>query len=183
MFTVKKSFRLVMDEDSGVPWAWIWFFAAVLAFVIGYLARDDIRKFFEKKKKPVKTPGGEKVEEPLPPKPTPTSDGGSCTFENEDTVLKQVFSYDGKLVKPGTKVSCSECNQYVFKDEDGCVPYGFDRGNKKSGVCTIGTYVKDEVKGVVQRACSSSKDCLNNARCEDGVCLTWMIPDSKVCPF
>ena len=166
--------------DEGIPWSWIWFFFAVLAFVIGYFVSDDIKKLF--KKKPVVTPGGEKIDEPLPPKPSPSSDGGTCVFETEDLILKQVFDYNGKRVTQGTKISCSDCNQYVFKDEDGCVPYGYDR-EEKGGVCTIGGYVP--------KACTKNEDCVGStdrrSTCDTakGFCTNppWVIPDSKVCPF
>jgi hypothetical protein len=167
--------------EEGIPWGWIWFFFAVIAFMVGYFARDDIKKLF--KKKPVVTPGGEKIDVPLPPKPSPSSDGGTCVFENEDLILKQVFDYSGKRVRQGTKVSCSDCNQYVFRDEDGCVPYGYDKTENKDnkvGVCTIGGYVP--------KSCTKNEDCADKAgsRCDsEGFCTKppWVIPDSKVCPF
>ena len=164
-----------------IPWSWIWFFCAALAFVIGFTARDDIRKFIDGKKKhgTKKRDGGG---DPMPPKPDPQTDaGGTCVFENEDLILKQVYDYSGKRVPQGTTVSCSACNQYVFKDEDGCLPYGYDFTENvggKSGVCTVGGYKK--------KACSSNKDCSNGSTCgPDKFCKDppWVIPDSKVCPF
>jgi hypothetical protein len=164
---------------SPIPWSWIWFFCAVLAFVIGFATRDDIRRFIDgSRSSRVK----KKDEDPLPPKPSPQTDaGGTCVFENEDLVLKQVYDYSGKRVSQGTTVNCSDCSQYVFKDEDGCVPYGYDfteNRSKSGGVCTVGGYKK--------QACSSDKDCTNGKGCgPDKFCNDppWVIPDSKVCPF
>ena len=170
-------------EGDGIPWSWIWFLAAVLTFILGYFISGDLKKFFKKRHdKPKVTPGGEKIDEPLPPKPSPSDDSGTCVFENEDLILKQVYDYTGKLVKQGTRISCSDCNQYVFRDEDGCVPYGYDK-TEKGGVCTIG--------GNVPKACQTDKDCVHStdrrSTCDTakGFCThpPWVIPDSKVCPF
>lgn len=168
--------------EAPIPWSYIWFFFAIMAFVFGFAFRDDIRKVIDGTKKPVKTRRGEKRDEPMPPKPDPQQDvgGGMCVFENEDLILKQVYDYTGKRVTGAPSIKCSDCNQYLFKDEDGCVPYGFDlteNGGKTGGVCTIGGYVK--------KACKTGDDCTNGTSCEGGFCSNppWVIPDSKVCPF
>ncbi len=173
--------------DGGIPWSWIWFFAAVITFAMGFLLRDDIRKLFESRHRRRRhSDEPEKPDEdPLPPKPEATDDVGMCTFENEDVMLKMVYDYQGNLVSKNKQVQCSDCNQYIFKDQDGCVPYGFNRGSMAGKVCTAGTYVDPK-----EKVCRVNGDCLDNARCVDidpttgkGFCQTWMIPESKVCPF
>ena len=161
---------------------------AILTFALGYVLHGDIMKLWKwwnvKRKEDPK-------QENLPPKPKPTSDGGMCHFSQEDTVLKNVHGYDGKHARFSSdpnlvKFSCSECNQYVFKDEDGCIPYGFDKvencpnGNCNGilGVCTIGDYIAMPKKP----ACSKDTDC-SPGLCMDGTCKTWEIPASKKCPF
>jgi hypothetical protein len=158
-----------------MEWAWIWFMFAILAFVLGYLLRDNIRSLWvsvrvNKKKNPDE-------KKPLPPKPSPSTDGGTCLFENEDVVLKQIYGYDGKRVQDNSGIPCSQCNQYIFRDEDGCVPYGYEVEKSGKGVCTIGEYVKG------MKSCTKSTDCPYGSTCLDNVCTTWAIPESKMCPF
>lgn len=62
---------------------------------------------------------------------------GMCTFEGEDIFNNKIHDYNGTLVKPDTNVPCSNCNQYVFKDSDGCISLGYDK-RFGSGVCTAG---------------------------------------------
>jgi hypothetical protein len=170
-----------------IPWSWIWFFCAVLAFAIGFAMRDDIRKLFDtvvtkKKRGSSKKKTDDDPEGPMPPKPDPQTDlTGTCSFEGEDLFMKSARDYKGNVLKPGTTVKCSECNQYVSKEDDGCLPYGFNRGSMGSKVCQVGTYEVPPSKE--RKSCQSSKDCPDNAPCADGYCETWMIPESKVCPF
>jgi len=60
-----------------------------------------------------------------PPAKDTSSDasGKTCQFEGEDKVYKWG---DGKKLPKNTSIQCGECNQYLFKDKEGCVPYMFD---------------------------------------------------------
>ena len=160
--------------SGAVPWAWIWFVAAVLAFAMGYLLRDQIAALF-KPKAHRKTK--KHHEEDLPPQPPP-QDGvtGMCVFEDQDTMMHRVFDYKGKRVAKGTTVSCSECNQYVFRDSDGCVPYTYDN-EEKGNVCMVGEYLV--------QSCTSNKDCGQGQTCQSGKCTppVLTVPDSMTCPF
>ena len=152
----------------------LWFLFAILTFVLGYILRDDIRKLFsEFKQKKKARDQAQGPTQKLPPKPQPTSDGGVCFFENQDIILKNVYRYDGTRITDNSGLLCSNCNQYVFRDEDGCVAYGYEG----DGVCTIGGYTAD-----VKKVCASDKDC-GSAVCRSGRCYNWEIPDSKVCPW
>jgi len=96
---------------------------------------------------------------PPGPKPLPNPDAtaqGMCYFEGQDVYNKQVYDANGTLVTDSSvPIPCSNCVQYVFHDQDGCIPLGYDRG-AAGGVCTAGM--------------------LN-------VTTNWGIPVSKPCPF
>ena len=131
---------------QSIMWGW------VVLFVILILVITVVAIIFTRRPKPV--PGGGTGTLPPPPPPD-ASAPGVCSFEGEDVFNKQIYDYKGTLVVPQTSVPCSNCNQYVFKDSDGCIPMGFDK-NSGSGVCTAG-------------AANSSGN--------------WGIPISKKCPF
>lgn len=64
-----------------------------------------------------------------PVKDTSTETSGkTCKFEGEDLFNKKIYKWsDGThIVKNPTNLPCSECNQYIFKDKNECVPYIFD---------------------------------------------------------
>jgi len=152
----------------------LWVLFAILTFVLGYILRDDIRKLLSEIKQKKKA-GARGSTKRLPPKPRPSGDDGMCFFENQDIILKNVYGYDGARVTDNSGLLCSNCNQYVFRDEDGCVPYGY----KGDRVCTIGGYTAG-----VKKVCASDKDCVTaGAVCRSGQCYNWEIPDSKVCPW
>jgi hypothetical protein len=81
------------------------------------------------------------TKKPEPKEPTgrpdpDTSAKGTCSFEGEDVYNKKVFSYNGDLVQPKTQVDCSQCNQYVVKQDNGCLPMGYD--SFEGDVCVAG---------------------------------------------
>jgi hypothetical protein len=78
------------------------------------------------------------VPTPDPSRPDPDmSAKGTCSFEGEDVYNQKVFSYNGDLVKPKTQVDCSQCNQYVVKQDTGCLPMGYDKA-EGNNVCVAG---------------------------------------------
>ena len=49
---------------------------------------------------------------------------GYCNFVGEDLYNKNVHTFDGKQVPvTASPIKCSNCNQYVFKDDTNCTPY------------------------------------------------------------
>jgi hypothetical protein len=62
-------------------------------------------------------------------KPTPdTSALGYCDFEGEDLYSGDVYTFDGKKVSVDVSpILCSTCNQFIYKNDDGCVSYIFDK--------------------------------------------------------
>jgi hypothetical protein len=60
--------------------------------------------------------------------PTPDANAlGYCDFEGEDLYNGDVYTFDGKKVPVDVSpIECSTCNQYVYKNDDGCVTYIFD---------------------------------------------------------
>ena len=123
-FLMYGFYRLINDESFLPPWPW----ASAGA---------------SKDKDKVKTKDKVQIAGSLI-KPDPdTSAKGTCTFEDEDLINNSVYSYDGTSVpweanvKDKIYIDCSQCNQYVVKDEDGCLPLGYDQvsGNQ---VCTAG---------------------------------------------
>lgn len=162
----------------------MWFMCAIVAFILGYLLHDNfefVKTWFAPSK-----PKPTKKSDTLPPVPSPSLDTGSCSFSEEDIMLRQVYDYNGVPVTQN-KITCSNCNQYVFRDEDGCVTYGY---TGEGGVCTIGGFT-----GALKKTCSSDTDCrdtsnivslssssVTGTRCISGSCNAWEIQDSKTCP-
>ncbi len=98
-------------------------FVLLVLVTLGYL----YWKSLQKKEAPKRDPN----------RPDPDmSATGTCSFEGEDVYNKKVFSYDGDLVQPKTQVDCSQCNQYVVKQDNGCLPMGFD--SFEGNVCIAG---------------------------------------------
>ena len=166
-----------------MDWAWVWFLFAVVAFVLGYLLHDNfasLKTWFADSTADTKT-----TSESLGAAPPPSLDTGYCTFPTQDVTLNQVYDYNGVPVGQNN-IPCSTCNQYVFRDEDGCVTYGY---TGDGGVCTIGGYTAQQ-----EKTCSSDTDCRNTSnivslsssmtgpRCDSGFCNTWEIQPSKMCP-
>ena len=96
------------------------------------------------------------------PSPDNTA-GGLCKFEGEDLFTKAVYSFDGKnLPVDVPPILCSRCNQFIFKDDEGCTPYLFD---------------KDE-NSIICDPKQPGKYCT----AQTGVCTVSLAP-SKKCPF
>ncbi len=151
------------------------FLFLVLLFLIYFAYRTIEGKqvipdwvYFWRKKDPTKG-GSDKT-------PPPPDDNalGYCTFEGEDLYDKNVYTFDGKLVsKDVSPIKCSTCNQYVFKDESGCVKYIFDY-QENSNI--------DDSKNL-DFLCDPAhperdKTCIQ----PHGVCTPSMAPSTK-CPF
>ena len=106
-------------------WGWVVLFVSLI------LVTATLVIVFTRRPKPVPVETG-------PPPPLPDmSAQGMCSFEGEDMFNQQIYDYKGTLVVGTENVPCSNCNQYVFKDSDGCIPLGYDKG-VGGGVCTAG---------------------------------------------
>ena len=108
-------------------------------------------------------------------KPSPDSNAlGYCDFEGEDLYLGAVYTFDGKTVPVDVSpILCSTCNQYVYKNDDGCVSYIFDKLEN--------TNIDDT--GLLDKLCDP-KHPERNATCiqPHGTCTPSMAP-SKKCAF
>jgi hypothetical protein len=70
-----------------------------------------------------------------PPPPSGVPGGGDsggatpgyCTFEGEDLVTNRVYTNSGSLVSENVSpIACSQCSQYTYKNDDGCIGYIYD---------------------------------------------------------
>jgi len=108
---------------------------------------------------------------------TPAPDNnalGYCNFEGEDLFNEDVYTFDGKKVPVDVSpIQCSTCNQYVYKNDEGCVTYQFD--------FLENTNVDDS--GLLDQMCDP-KHPERNATCIEahGTCTPSLAP-SKKCPF
>jgi hypothetical protein len=99
---------------------------------------------------------------------------GYCIFEGEDLYNEDVYTFDGKKVPVDVSpIPCSTCNQYIYKNDDGCVTYQFD--------FLENTNVDDS--NLLDQMCDP-KHPERNATCIDphGTCTPSLAP-SKKCPF
>jgi len=107
--------------------------------------------------------------------PTPDDNAlGYCNFEGEDLYNGDVYTFDGKKVPVDVSpIECSTCNQYVYKNDEGCVTYQFD--------FLENTNVDDS--SLLDKMCDP-KHPERNATCIDphGTCTPSLAP-SKKCPF
>ena len=53
----------------------------------------------------------------------PLNENLMCMFSEGDTV----HSWDGNIIDHESEVKCSECNQYIYRADDGCYLYGYDK--------------------------------------------------------
>ena len=52
---------------------------------------------------------------------------GYCTFDGRDLYEKRVYTKDGKRVSVDVSpIKCSECTNYVYEGDDGCVSIIYD---------------------------------------------------------
>ena len=108
-------------------------------------------------------------------KPTPNSNAlGYCTFEGEDLYNKDVYTFDGKKVSVDVSpIKCSDCNQYIFKDDTGCVSYIYDM--------IANTNIDDSIH--LDNFCDPAHPERNNTCIKPhGVCTPSMAP-SSTCLF
>ena len=99
---------------------------------------------------------------------------GYCDFEGEDLFTGDVYTFDGKKVPVDVSpILCSTCNQFIFKDDEGCVSYIFDKLEN--------TNIDDT--GLIDKLCDP-KHPERNATCiqPHGTCTPSMAP-SKKCQF
>jgi hypothetical protein len=125
--------------------------------------------YFWKKKDDSGTSGGDLT---LPSPDTKAL--GYCDFEGEDLFTGDVYTFDGKKVPVDiSPIECSTCNQYIYKNDDGCVGYRFDYLEN--------TNLDDS--GLIDRFCDP-KHPERNATCiqPHGTCTPSLAP-SKKCPF
>tara|TARA_R110002072_G_scaffold233964_1_gene391541 strand:+ start:1073 stop:1492 length:420 start_codon:yes stop_codon:yes gene_type:complete len=73
----------------------------------------------------------------------PSKAGFKCRFPGSDVTNNKVFSIEGESLDLNKEVACTSCNQYVFKTNDKCSLYHYDKEyNEKGdfkptvGVCT-----------------------------------------------
>ena len=99
--------------------------------------------------------------------------GKTCQFEGEDLYFKKkIYKWsDGTRIKENPlNLPCGECNQYLFKDKEGCVPYTFEplenvQEDKSRSFCNI--------------------DGPNNTNCipRTGICTIDAKAPKQICPF
>jgi hypothetical protein len=107
--------------------------------------------------------------------PTPDNNAlGYCDFEGEDLYNGDVYTFDGKKVPVDVSpIECSTCNQYVYKNEDGCVTYQFD--------FLENTNVDDS--NLLDRMCDPKHPERDDTCIQPhGTCTPSLAP-SKKCPF
>lgn len=57
-----------------------------------------------------------------------TTARGYCDFEGEDLYSGDVYTFDGKKVPVDVSpILCSTCNQFIYKNDEGCVSYIFNK--------------------------------------------------------
>jgi len=102
----------------------------------------------------------------------PFSEDLLCDFKGEN----KVYDFDGNTLTGDVK--CGECNQYIYKSEDGCNLYGYDKLTneqtcKNSPGDSTCIYMKDieNPRGVC--TLGNIDDSTNN----------WKIDKTKKCPF
>lgn len=76
-----------------------------------------------------------------------------CDFKKGN----KIYNWQGKEHKG--EVKCGECNQYIYKSEDGCNLYGYDKVMNEescddnncidSGVCTLGSLDESTNKWII----------------------------------
>jgi hypothetical protein len=126
--------------------------------------------YFWRTKKEGDTAGSGDLSKPDPD----TSALGYCDFEGEDLFSGDVYTFDGKTVPVDVSpILCSQCNQFVYKNDDGCVSYIFDKLEN--------TNIDDS--GLIDKLCDP-KHPERNATCiqPHGTCTPSMAP-SKKCAF
>jgi hypothetical protein len=107
--------------------------------------------------------------------PTPDDNAlGYCNFEGEDLYNEDVYTFDGKKVPVDVSpIPCSTCNQYVYKNDDGCVTYLFDYQEN--------TNVDDS--SLLDKMCDPKHPERDRMCIEPhGICTPSLAP-SKKCPF
>lgn len=80
------------------------------------------------------------IRDPGEPDPTPDQPEDSspqCSFEGQDVFNQKIIDATGNVVAPNTLVDCSNCAAYTYKDDDGCVPMGYD-STQVAAVCQAG---------------------------------------------
>lgn len=70
---------------------------------------------------------------PEPPEAQPLM----CSFDGSDLFNKRIYTATGTLVVEDVKDACSNCSQYVYRDQDGCTPLGYDE-SQNVPVCIAG---------------------------------------------
>ena len=99
---------------------------------------------------------------------------GYCTFEGEDLFKHRVYTLDGKRVsRRVSPVKCTDCNQYVYKNREGCASYVYDP------LVNTGIDDSDSFDNFCDPAHPErDKDCVE----PHGICTVSLSP-SKKCPF
>ena len=72
--------------------------------------------------------------EPGPPEP-PEAPPLMCSFDGSDLFNKRIYTATGTLVVEDVRDTCSNCSQYVYRDQDGCILLGYD---ESAPVCIAG---------------------------------------------
>lgn len=143
----------------------------LLLFYCGYriITNKPIIPDFKKKNKPTSSPQGT-----LSAQPPDTNALGYCVFEGEDLYSGDVYTFDGKKVPVDVSpIECSSCNQYVYKNSEGCARYQFDY--------TENTNVDDS--NIKDKFCDPQHPERNSNCIEPhGTCTPSLSPSQK-CPF
>ena len=87
---------------------------------------------------------GSKKSDDTPGELPVSTKGMLCEFEGEDLFNNKVYSRDGTLItEQPEKMTCNECNKYVYQKELGeCYDIGYDEEYQSKGsvvgVCSVG---------------------------------------------
>ena len=60
-----------------------------------------------------------------------------CSFEGSDVFNSRIVDSTGNVVTSDATVDCTSCASYRFKDDQGCVPLGYDE-TQQVPVCQAG---------------------------------------------
>ena len=100
------------------------FIVLLLLMYLIYCIITDTIPFWQQPSSILDFSSSSSTQQPVPD----TTALGYCTFKGDDLASNIVFGYNGtKVPATASPLPCSQCNQYIFKDSTGCMPYTCDR--------------------------------------------------------
>ena len=143
----------------------------IFLMYIGYKVVTDTDTVNKKTK--AKPKGTSKLKAPAPD----TKALGYCIVETQDLFSGSVYNYKGKqMTSKMSPVPCSQCNQYVYKTDDKCSPYKYNRENN-----VLKNFDDSSKVGVF---CDPAHPERNKACIQPhGVCMLDTSAPSKTCNF